>query len=57
MKKFDESDEEEQLPESEVVSLKMSEKPPLAKSYIYACNSLTDEFLFGDDIMIDEAQT
>jgi hypothetical protein len=45
------------LPESEVVSLKMSEKPPLAKSYIYACNSLTDEFLFGDDIMIDEAQT
>lgn len=31
--------------------------PPKHQSYIYASNDLTDEFLFGDDIMINQVQT
>jgi hypothetical protein len=31
--------------------------PPKKMSYIYASNNLTDEFLFGDDIMIDQVKT
>ena len=32
-------------------------KPPVYNSYVYASNDITDEFLFGDDIMIDKVQT
>ena len=31
--------------------------PPKQQSYIYASNELTDEFLFGDDILIDQPKT
>ena len=49
--------DDESLADLDEVPSSIQQMPPKVQSYIYASNDLTDEFLFGDDIMIDQVKT